>query len=133
MKDRWRILVLILWSVGILFPFYFMHRFSLIYKTRFDWAFKSGLPHSIMHIFLYAVLAWLISSVFSIKKRLISTVIVILVVVAVSILQELIQFITLNSPVGLDDVFDVFVDVSGAVIGIIVFRWKWSGKERHVK
>ncbi|MEJ2355400.1 MAG: VanZ family protein [candidate division WOR-3 bacterium] len=133
MKNRWLVLLLIIWSIGILFPYYFIHLFSLVYKTRFDWFFKSDVIHIIMHIFLYAVLAWLIAVVFSNKKILILSVIGILIALGVSILQEFIQLITLKSPVGLDDVLDTFVDVSGAVIGIIVFRWQWSRKEQDVK
>jgi hypothetical protein len=124
MKNRWRVLLLIIWSVGILFSYYFMRRFSLIYKTGFDWAFEFNMTHVIMHISLYAVLALLILSVFSNKKKIISPVVVILIASGISILQGSIQLMTIKSPVGLDDVLDTLVDMSGAVIGIIAFSWK---------
>jgi len=115
---------LIVWSIGILFPFYFIRRFSLVYKTGFDWLFKSDVTHVVMHIFLYAVLAWLISLVFSNRKKLVSPFLVISVALCISVIQESIQLITIKSPAGIDDVFDVLVDLSGAAIGIIVFRWQ---------
>jgi len=124
MKNKWRVIILIIWGIGILFPFYFMRSFSLTYKTGFDWAFKSGIIHVLMHIFLYAVLAWLISVILSNKKELISPVKVILIVIGVSVLQETIQLVSIKCPVGWDDIFDILVDISGALIGVFVFRWQ---------
>ena len=124
---------MIIWTAGILFPFYFMRRFSLAYKTGFDWAFKSGVTHVLMHIFLYAVLAWLISLIFYNKNKSISFFIVVLVALCISVLQETIQLITIKSPAGIDDIFDILVDVSGAAIGVIVFRWQRIRKERDVR
>ena len=124
MKRKWRIVILILWCIGILFPFYFMRRFSHLYKTGFDWAFKSNITHVLMHVFLYAILALLISIAFSNNKKLISPVKVILIVLGISVLQETIQLVSIKYPVGWDDIFDIFVDVSGGFIGVGVFRWK---------
>ncbi len=124
MKKGWSILILIIWSIGILFPFYFIRRFSHLYKQGFDWAFKSNIIHVLMHIFLYAMLAILISVVFSNKKKLISPVKVVLIVLCVSVLQETIQLLSIKCPVGWDDIFDIFVDVSGGLIGVFVFRWQ---------
>lgn len=124
MKRKLGILILIIWSIGILFPFYFMHRFSIIYRTGFDWTFKSGITHFLMHIFLYAVLAWLISLVFLDRKKKIPQVKVILIVLGISVLQETIQLVSIKYPVGLDDIFDVLVDLSGGLIGVFLFRLK---------
>jgi len=124
MKNRWRVLLLVLWIIGILFPYYFMRRFSFAYQIGFDLVFKSDVTHVVMHIFLYAVLAWLVSLVFSKKNKLISPFIVVSVSLCISVLQEAIQLITIKSPAGIDDIFDILVDLSGAAIGIIVFRWQ---------
>lgn len=133
MKRSWLILILIIWSIGILFPFYFMRKFSHLYKTGFDWAFKSGVTHVLMHVFLYAVLAFLISLVFSNKRKTIPPIMVVLVALGISILQESIQLVSIKSPAGWDDVFDTLVDMIGAVIGISFFRWKWSREKRGIK
>ena len=124
MKNRRRVLLLVLWIIGILFPYYFMRRFSLAYQTGFDRVFKSDVTHGVMHIFLYAVLAWLISLVFSNKNKLISPFIVVSVSLCISVFQEAIQLITIKSPAGIDDIFDILVDLSGTAIGIIIFRWQ---------
>ena len=133
MKKRWRIILLIIWIVGILFPFFYIRRFSRVYKTWFNWAFKSDITHIVMHLLLYAVLAWLISIVFSNKKKPISPVKVILIVLGVSILQEAIQLALTNCPVEWDEIFDILINVSGAGIGLFVFRWKWVREKRDVK
>jgi hypothetical protein len=133
MKRSWLILILIIWSIGILFPFYFIRKFSHLYRTGFDWAFKAGITHVVMHIFLYAVLAWLISSVFSNKQKTISPIVVVLIALSVSVLQESIQLISIKSPAGCDDIIDTLVDISGAFIGIGVFRWKWCREKRGIK
>jgi len=101
-----------------------MREFSHFYKTGFDWAFKSVITHVLMHVFLYAVLAWLMSVVFSNKKKRISPVKVVLIVLVVSIMQEAIQLVSIRCPVGWDDIFDILVDVIGALIGVFVFRWQ---------
>jgi VanZ family protein len=101
-----------------------MRKFSLPYRTGFDWAFKSNVTHVLMHVFLYAVLAWLISLVFSNKQNPISPITVVLVALGISILQESIQLLSIKCPVGGDDIFDVLVDISGALIGVFVFRWR---------
>lgn len=133
MKRRGRIILLIIWIIGILFPFFYFRRFSRVYKTCFNWAFKSDITHVVMHLLLYSVLAWLISIVFSNKKRRISPLKVILIVLGISILQEAIQLALINCPAGWDDIFDILVDISGAVIGIFVFRWRWVREKGDVK
>lgn len=133
MEKRWRIILLITWIIGILFPFFYMRRFSRVYKTWFNWAFKSDITHIVMHLLLYAVLAWLISIVFSNEKKRISPVKVIFIVLGVAILQEAIQLALVNCPLRWDEFFDILVDVCGAVISVFVFRWRWGREKRDVK
>lgn len=52
-----RVLILIGWIFGILFPFASLQRFSNSYRTRFQWAFHTEISHILMHTFMYAVLA----------------------------------------------------------------------------
>jgi VanZ family protein len=107
-----------------------MRRFSLSYKTGFDWVFKSEVTHVVMHILLYAGLAWLISIVFSNKKKRISPVKVVLIVFCVSILQEAIQLVSIKCLVGWDDILDILIDLSGALIGVFIFRWRQNKRNK---
>jgi len=137
MKQKWRILILIIWSIGILFPFYLIRQFSPAYRTGFDWLFHSYLSHVVARFIFYGILAWLASSVFSNRKPLISCFIVILGVLSIAVIQESIQLLSGQGPAGLDDLFDILVDMSGAVISVFVFRWRWDRKnpeaERQVE
>ncbi len=108
----------------MLFPFYLIRQFSPAYRTGFDWLFHTDISHIAARFILYGVLAWLASSVFSNKQKLISPIIVVLIALGISILQESIQLISGQGPIGWDDGFDILVDMSGAVIGVFVFRWQ---------
>ncbi len=68
-------------------------------------------------------------SLFSNKRRLNHPVIVALGVLGIAIMQEVVQLIAGQGPVGLDDFFDVLVDMTGTAIGIIVFRRNWRKKD----
>lgn len=128
MKNRISIILIILLSIGILFPFYLMRQFSPAYRTSFDWLFHTDISHIVARFIFYGVLAWLASSVLSKKERLISPFVVILYVFGIALLQESIQLLAGQGPVGWDDGFDVLVDISGAAIGLFVFRLMRRGK-----
>jgi VanZ family protein len=106
----------------MLFPFYLMRQFSPAYRTSFDWLFHTDISHMIARIIFYGVLAWLASSVFSNRKKRISPFVVFLFVLGIALLQESIQLLTGQGPLGWDDGIDVIIDMSGATVGLIVFR-----------
>jgi hypothetical protein len=122
MKQRIKVILLIFLSIGILFPFYLLRRFSPAFRTEFDWLFHSDISHIVARIIFYGILALLASSVFSNKKRLISPFVVILCILAIAMLQEVIQLLTGQGPLDWDDGFDVLIDMSGAAIGLFIFR-----------
>lgn len=122
--------MLIVLSLGILFPFYLFRQFSPAYRTGFDWLFHTGISHMVARLIFYGMLAWLIFSVFSNKRRLYHPIIVVLVVLVIAIMQESIQLISGQGPLGLDDIFDIVVDLSGALIGLFAFRWRWNKKNK---
>jgi len=118
--------LLILLSVGMLCPSYLICRVLPAYQMVFGWLFRTDMSHIIVRFILYGVLAWLVLSVFSDRKPPNSWFIMILGVLSIAVIQEVTQLLTGQGPAGWDDVFDILVDMSGAVIGIIVFRWKWG-------
>jgi VanZ family protein len=128
MKKRIGIMLLILLSIGMLFPFYLMRRFSPAYRTSFDWLFHTDISHIIARFIFYGVLTWLASSVLSKKKSLISPFIVILYAFVIAILQESVQLLTGQGPVDWGDGLDVLIDMSGAAIGLFVFLLMRRGK-----
>jgi hypothetical protein len=90
----------------------------------FGWLFGADVSHIIGRFILYGVLTWLILSVFSDRNPPISWFIMILGVLIIAVAQEVIQSLTGLGPAGWDDIIDILVDISGAIIGISVFRWK---------
>jgi len=126
-------ILLILLSIGMLCPFYLVCQMLPAYKMLFGCLFRTDMSHIIMRFILYGVLAWLVLSVFSDRKPPISWFIVILSVLSIAVTQEVMQLLTGQGPAGWDDVFDVLVDMSGAVIGISVFRWRWGREKQDVK
>jgi len=124
MKQRARQILLILLSIGMFFPFYLIRQFSPAYRTGFDWLFHSDLSHIVARFIFYGILTWLASVVFTNRKPPISCFLVILGVLIIAAMQESIQLLTGQGPAGFDDLFDILIDMSGAVIGVLVFRWQ---------
>ena len=112
----------------MLFPFHLLRQFSPAYRTSFDWLFHTDVSHIVARFIFYGVLTWLASAVFSNKKPLVSCFILIIGALSIAVAQEVMQLFTGQGPVGWDDVFDTIVDVSGAAIGIFIFRWRWNKK-----
>jgi len=129
MKRNIRIILLILLAIVILCPPYLICQRLPACKMVFGWLFGADVSHIIARFILYGVLACLILSVFSEGNPPISWFIMILGVLSLAVIQEVIQLLTGQGPVGWDDIFDILVDISGAIIGIGVFGWKW-GRDR---
>ena len=127
MKNRriaLRIILLLLWIAGILLPLYSFRRFSARYRAAFDWVFQSHASHVLMHTFLYAVLACLLVSTLSATLRRhhwAAAVSAIVGVAVVAVLQEAIQMQCESVMLGPDEIFDVFVDLNGGALGVLLW------------
>ena len=123
-----RIIILTGWIIGMLAPVYAFSRVSPpSFRTAFDRVFQTQVSHVLMHGLLYAVLAYILASLFfrsaSSAKHLI--ILLLMMVAVVAALQETIQMISGGITFGGDEIFDFFVDLSGGVIGIwLHFRFR---------
>jgi hypothetical protein len=133
MKRRIRIIVIVILIIGMLCPFYLICQMLPAYKKVFDWLFRTDVSHIIMRFIFYGVLGWLVLSVFSDRKSPIPWFIFILGFLSIAVAQEVMQLLTGQGPAGLDDIFDTLVDLSGALIGISIFKWKWGRGKRGIK
>ncbi len=125
-----RILIGFGWIFGILLPFYSLRRVSPECMRVFDWVFHTHASHVLMHAFLYAVLAWLVASFLRdrLRRRSITAVVLVVAsVLAVAICQEAIQVTCEQLAIGADEYFDLFVDVTGGLLGTVVYM-KWIRK-----
>ncbi len=59
-----RLLILLAWLFGILFPMGWLRQFSPGFRQRFDAIFSPEWMHVVMHAFIFAVLVGLIFYVF---------------------------------------------------------------------
>ena len=126
-----RIVVLLGWILGILLPLASLRRFSTSYRIVFDRVFDAEAAHVLMHTFLFAVLAFLISSVFPRRSPAWRVApIAILGVGIVAVIQETIQLSCEQALINSDTIFDWCVDFNGALLGAMIFlrllRKKWN-------
>lgn len=124
MKSRsFRIIVLLAWILGILAPLYSASRGSTPFRIAFDRVFHTQASHILMHMFLYAVLAALIMS-FLPGARM-STLKLLLFALAgtatVAIFQESVQMISEGLAFGSDEILDVFIDLTGGLLGAMLY------------
>ncbi|RME45312.1 MAG: hypothetical protein D6791_11080 [Chloroflexi bacterium] len=117
--------LLILWLLGILFPMVWFTRVSATYNRAFQFVFAPTWTHVVMHAFLYAVLVILAGRFLAPRLRgrgwpawlgsLLG------LALGVALLQEGIQLWYTGQAAGADEVFDLSVDLGGAVLGLLVF------------
>lgn len=119
LKKRLAGAALLLWLMGILFPMAWVSRAYPAWATWFNQVFAPFWVHVVMHAALYAVLAfglgWFFSPRLSWRGQA-----AILLLVAVS--QEGLQLWGAGRLPGRGEVFDLLVDVGGAVLGWLALR-----------
>jgi hypothetical protein len=120
-RRAWVVFVL-LWLVGILFPFEAVRRYSQNYRQTFDAVFNCETAHVIMHTILFGVLAGGLMRLWGGQFTK-----VLLAVLAAACLQESIQAVTNRGYDWHDGAFDIGVDLAGAIAVAIA---TWLGSRR---
>jgi hypothetical protein len=110
MRSRFWILI---WILGILFPMAFLGRLWPPFGRFFNVLFAAERTHILMHLFLYAVLAFLLAQ----RIRPVSAKAILMLLglaIAVGILQEGLQWLTIQGEIGWSaSAFDLLVDLGG--------------------
>jgi len=119
-----RVTILFGWVIGILLPMYSYRQLSPSYRDAFDWIFQTHASHVLMHTFLYVVLAWLIASFLprSVCRSRQMFLYVLSGIALIAAAQEMIQMISAQANFGSDEIFDVFVDLNGGLLGTLLYR-----------
>ena len=115
---RKRILFLLIWLLGILFPMAWLGGFSAGYRRVFNTIFSPEWMHWLMHAALYAGLAILLVVVFGLSVNRRSVQLVLGIVLLVGLLQEGMQLFSGVQIVSWNSLFDLGVDLVGAGIGL---------------
>ncbi len=113
-----RILLLLLWLLGILFPMAWLGNFSIRYRQTFNAAFAPEWMHWLMHAALYAGLAILLVVVFNLPLNRCTVLLVLGTVLLVGIIQEGMQLFSAVQVISWNSLFDLGVDLVGAGIGL---------------
>ena len=116
-----RHLLLIFWTVGILFPMAWLVRASPIAYRLFNTLFSPPWMHIVMHSLLFAVLAALLMQ--SLHGRLAArraVPVVLALVLGVALLQEGIQLFSEQRVLHGDNFFDIGVDMLGGGLGLLL-------------
>lgn len=117
-------LILIGWTIGILFPFGWLTRYSNVYRHVFDTVFGPLWVHILMHGLLYAVLAYLLAGLLLRRSPRISRCrfgLSLGLVLVIALGQEGLQLLTLGKLPGADEWLDVGIDLTGGLLGLLVF------------
>jgi hypothetical protein len=117
MKPK-RLLLLLLWLLGILFPMAWLGNFSADYREAFNTIFAPEWMHWLMHAALYAGLAILLVVVFNLPLNHRTLVLVLGTVLLVGLIQEGMQLFSAVQIVSWNSLFDLGVDLIGAGIGL---------------
>jgi VanZ family protein len=109
-------------------------RFSTTYHRLFDQLFHGVRMHALTHALLFAVLAYLLAWPLVRRASMAPwwrfALAVLGLVVAVALLQEGVQLVYKDRPLGADELLDVGIDVVGASLGLLVFwvRVSWASR-----
>ena len=129
---KWRYLWLALWVIGILFPMAWIGKHSTKFLQVFDAIFAPEWMHWVMHAFLIAGLAVFVLKAIVRRVSICSFGLVLGITLVVAGLQEGWQVISGVQILGWNSLFDLGVDMVGAVIGfgiVIVSRKLQAFKE----
>ena len=88
-QQRWLPWLILIWVVGMLFPFGWLRQFSSRYRQLFDGIFSPEWMHILMHSALYAGLAVFLSMLWPPAQGSRQIQKILLVVLSVALFQEL--------------------------------------------
>ncbi len=128
MNRRW---LLLLWLLGILAPMAWLARFIPGYDQLFNFVFGPAWMHWVSHALLFAVLCFLLLSLLAPGERVrwsrVALVFALVLLIAWS--QERIQLWYKARAWGGDEWFDLGVDVTGALLGLMAWAWVRARKK----
>ena len=117
-------LTLILWLLVLLFPLNWLRQESPFVQRHFDTLFKMEWVHIVAHLFIYAGLVMLFESAFSLELNLRTALLLLGVILAAGGLQESFQLLVKGHGFGVEEWFDLGVDLVGGLLGWLLLVWR---------
>ncbi len=131
MKTR-RVVILLAWLFGILFPMGWLRQFSPAFRQRFDAIFSPEWVHVVMHAFIFAVLVGLVFYVFDARLTRSNGLMAMSGVLWVGIFQEGFQWFTHSTVPGWNSLFDLGVDLCGALLALGLIQFYQSKMAKKI-
>jgi VanZ family protein len=126
----WLRTLILLWVIGLLLPLAFLSQFWPPCADLFNQIFSPAWMHVLMHALLYAILAFLLA-LWNPPTSLQKLAILLAVVVLFGVLQEALQILTRGFWPGLGaELFDLVVDLGGAILGLVTWRLGRQNRSR---
>ncbi len=114
-------MILFLWLAGMLFPLnWLMVKFSLV-RRYFNPVLAPEWIHILAHMFLFGVFAVMIVRVFNLPFNIQTAILLGIMILITGGLQEVLQLQMKGRPFGIPEVFDLYVDIVGGLLGWLVF------------
>ena len=128
MRKSFWIVVIVLWIVGILFPTaWFSNQFG-VFSEHFNQIFSPQWVHIVMHAGLYAMLMVFLSH-YGNQKGSTSVYKLWIIIGLIAVTQEILQSVVVGRTFSYSEVFDIFVDFSGAGLGRLVYMVQFNRRE----
>ncbi|MBI3158727.1 MAG: VanZ family protein [Chloroflexi bacterium] len=115
--NRW--LLLIAWLSGTVFPYTWLRNESSRFRRLVDTFFAAEWTHVVGHLALYATLAFLLWWALRRAPGLPGAAATLALALPVGLAQETLQTLFRHRAFGAPEVFDLFVDLTGVVIGLL--------------
>lgn len=126
-----RKMILLFWLAGMLLPLNWLSmKFSMV-RRYFDPVLAPEWMHVLGHIFLFGILAVLLVRVFNLPFNIQTAILLGFMILITGGLQEILQLQSKGRPFGMPEVFDLYVDVIGGLLGWLVF-W-FIDKQRNMR
>ena len=120
--DKRKILLLLFWLTGMLFPMNLLWKKSSIIRRIFDALISSELSHVIGHMILFGGLVFLLFFIFDLPLTKRTAVILGVSVLAVGMGQEFLQLQVKQRAFSWPEVFDLCVDMVGGTLGWYIYQ-----------
>ena len=129
-----RFILLIVWTTGILVPLFHVKRGGYLTSLLGMDFLKSNWTHILAHFFLFAVFAFLLAHVLAragVEHKKLGNLVPVCVL-ALGVLQEILQSFAVGGFMGSNQYFDILVDVIGGLTGLVLYRCPASATMRRL-
>ncbi|TAK14338.1 MAG: hypothetical protein EPO32_01935 [Anaerolineae bacterium] len=124
---RW--LIFLFWLSGTIFPYTWLRRESSRFRLLVDTFFGAEWVHVVGHLLLYATLACLIWWALRRRPGWLGSAATLAFAFPVGFMQEGLQSFFRRGAFGGPELFDVLVDLTGALIGLVLARLLFSERK----